>query len=504
MHKNGTTCFFSLFIYCTLSLTGQGAIQAQPTPAQAFSLAQAVKTALINNIDIQVEREKVRLQTTTFNWEAAQFDPTLSLELHSNRTIRSSRSLIETGPSGTNRIIQESQRFNTGIQQRFRTGGSADLNFRQFRSSASFQSVNPTFNGDLVFSFTQPLLKDFGSEMTEGPLRLANTNIAISQAVFESEISRLIRNVSNAYWDLVFQIENLQVQQQTLESTKQLLISGQTKVDLGLLPPIEILVAKAAVASREEAVFIAKKGVEDTEDELRILLNLPEQNMTSPPPIQPTDRPQEKARNTEASLLLRTALTERPEIAENHLLLQNQRLSTKIAKNRLSPSLDFIGSLGLSGLGKDFPDETEQLTSGSFNQWEAGLILSFPIGNHAARADLQREHIKLKQAMFDQKKRIQEITRETKEGLRRVKTDLQRIKATKRAQLLAKEKLSAGNERFKLGLLSSHDLLEFQDDLADAKGNALKATIDYNKSLANLSHVTGTLGEKYQIETISR
>ncbi|MEC4678834.1 MAG: hypothetical protein VST69_08795, partial [Nitrospirota bacterium] len=108
MYKNGKTCFFSFFIYCTLSLTGQYAIQAQPTPPQAFSLAQAVKTALINNIDIQVEREKVRLQTTTFNWEAAQFDPTLSLELHSNRTVRSSRSLIETGPSGTNRIIQES------------------------------------------------------------------------------------------------------------------------------------------------------------------------------------------------------------------------------------------------------------------------------------------------------------------------------------------------------------------------------------------------------------
>ncbi len=483
---------------------GRDPVRAQSIPAQAFSLAQAVKMALINNIDIQVERENIRLQTTTFSREAAQFDPTLSFELYSNRSIRSSSSLIETGPSGTTRIIQENQRFEAGIQQRFRTGGSADLNFRQFRSSASFQSVNPTLNGDLVFSFTQPLLKDFGSEITEGPLRLANTNIAISQATFEAQVTRLILNVSTTYWDLVFQIKNLQVQQQTLASAKQLLISGQAKVALGLLPPIEILVAEAAVASREEAVFIAEKGVEDIEDVFRILLDLPEQHRVSPPPIQPTDRPQEQAQNADASVLLRTALTERPEIAENQLLLQNQRLSRTIAKNRLSPSLDLVGSLGLSGLGKDFPDETEQLTSGSFNRWEAGLVLSFPIGNRSARADLQREQIKLKQAMFDQKKRIQEITRETKEGLRRVKTDLQRIKATKRAQLLAKEKLSAGNERFKLGLLSSHDLLEFQDDLADAKGRALKAIIDYNKSLANLSHVTGTLGKKYQIETVSR
>lgn len=504
MDKIRKICFF-FFAVCSMLLFGSlNSVRAQTTVPHLLSLAQAVKTAIINNIDIQVERENVRLQGTSFDWEAAQFDPTLSFGLHTNRTVRSSSSLIETGPSGTNRIIQENQRFNAGINQLFRSGGVADLRFRQFRSKASYQSVNPSFSGDLVFSFTQPLLKNFGTEVTEGPLRLANTNIAISQAVFEAGLSRLILDVSNAYWDLVFKIKNRKVQQQTLESAKQLLASGQVKVELGLLPPIEILVSEAAVASREEAVFIARKGVEDTEDTLRLLLDLPEQSMISPPPIQPTDRPQEQAQRITASTLLQTAMTERPEILENQLLLQNQRLAAKIAKNRLSPSLDLVGSLGLNGLGKDFPDETEQLTSGSFNQWEAGLVLSFPIGNHMARANLQREHIKLKQALFDQKKRIQQITLETKEGLRRVQTDLKRIKATKRAQHLAKEKLSAGNARFKLGLLSSHDLLAFQDDLADAKSNALKALIDYNKSLANLNHVTGTLGKKYRIETISR
>ena len=55
-----------------------------------------------------------------------------------------------------------------------------------------------------------------------------------------------------------------------------------------------------------------------------------------------------------------------------------------------------------------------------------------------------------------------------------------------------------------LGLISSHNLLEFQDDLANAQGNEFKAVIDYNKSLANLSHVAGTLHQQYQIETVSR
>lgn len=496
-------CFFSFIILSILVLNRAATSHAQPAPPLTLSLAQAVKTALKNNIDIQVERENIRLQSTFFDGEAAQFDPSLSFDLHADRTTRSSSSLIETGPSGTNRIIQENQRFNAGINRLFRSGGKADLRFQQFRSKASFQAVNPTLNGDIILSFSQPLLKDFGAEVTEGPMRIANTNIAISQAAFVSRVNQLILEVSEAYWDLVFQIKNREVKHQTLSSAKQLLDSSRAKVEMGLLPPIEILVSEAGVASREEAVFIAEKGLDDTEDRLRMLLDLPGQTMVAPRPIRPTDHPKEAPRPFEAEALLASAMTARPEIEALQLQLRNQRLSEKIAKNRLFPSLEFVGSLGLNGLGKDFPDEADQIESGSFNQWEAGLVLSFPIGNQAARSELQREHIKRKQAMFDQKKLIQQITLETKEGLRRVKTDLQRIKATRRARELAKEQLAAGNERFKLGLLSSHDLLEFQDDLADTKGNEIKAIIDYNKSLANLDYVSGALAKKYQIETIS-
>ncbi|MFQ5589428.1 MAG: TolC family protein, partial [Nitrospiria bacterium] len=342
-----------------------------------------------------------------------------------------------------------------------------------------------------------------GREVTEGPLRIANTDIAITRSAFEAQVSTLILNVSQAYWDLVFQIKNLAVQRQTLESSRQLLAAIRTKVELGLLSPLEILVAQASVAAREEAVFIARKGVFDTEDQLRLLLNLPEQALFDPPAIQPTDPPTDQMQAFKAEGLLEAALQKRPELAQNRLLFQNQSLSAKIAKDKLSPSLDLVGRLGVNGLGRDFSDETEQLGQGSFHQWEAGLVLTFPLGNQAARADVQREKINIRQTLLKREMIIQQITLETKEGLRRVQTDFQRIKATRRARLLAEEKLAAGHERFELGLISSQDLLEFQDDLAKAKGSELKAVIDYNKSLVNLEDVSGALLARHQIETFS-
>lgn len=495
--------FFLLGVLSLFVFHAERGLNAQTPQPLSLSLSNAVKTAIKNNVGLQVEKENIALQSSTFSWEEAQFDPRLSFDLRADRTIRSSTSLIETGPSGTNRIVLENQRLNVGMNQRLRSGGDLDFGFRQKRSSASFQQVNPTLSGNLVLSFSQPLLQGRGQEVTEAPIRIAKTDIEISQAVFESQISKLVLEVSNAYWNLVFQLKKLEVQQQTLASAKQLLASSRIKVDLGVFSPIEILVAEAGVASREEAVFIAKKGVGDTEDQLRVLLDLSELSKFNPPAIHPTDQPLELEQQIESSHLIELALTRRLEIRQNQLRLQNHALASKMAKNKLSPSLDFVGKLGLSGLGKDFSDEADQLDSGTFNQWEAGFVFSFPLGNHAARADLQREKTRMRQTLLQRKKVIQQVTLETKEGLRRVRTNFQRIRATQRARKLAEEKLSAGNERFTLGLISSQDLLVFQDDLADARGNELKAIIDYNKSLVNLEHVTGKLLDRYQIKTLS-
>lgn len=490
----------SLAVFLLFLRSGAPILQAAAPSLIKLSLAEAIEIAFMNNVDIRVEQENVRRNRLSLLLEESQFDPSLRLDSRADRTVRSSTSGIETGPSGTNRIVQENQRINAGLNQRFRWGGDYDLNIGQFRSKASFQTLNPTISGNLLFSFTQPLLQGFGREITQMPIRIAQVDIAISEVAFQSLVATVLLEVANAYWDLVFQLKNQDVQRQTHQSAERLLASVRAKVESGLLAPIEILVAEAGVASLEESVVIAEKGVQDTEDRLRLLLNLPELSMVAPPSIQPTDRPVQTKKPMDESNLLKWAVDQRPEVKENRLLLQNRSRAIRIAEDRLSPSLDLVGNIGLNGLGGDFTDEIDQLTSGSFHQWEAGLVLSFPLGNREARTNLRIEKTEMKKAELAQEKIVQEITQETKEGVRRVRTDFQRIKTTRRARLLAEEKLNAGNERFHLGLISSQDLLEFQDDLADAKAKELKALTDYNKSLVNLDKVTGTLLNRFRIE----
>lgn len=493
-----------VMLSCTLllSLSRTTSLRAAEELPRAFSLAEAIGLALENNVDLKVERENIRLQESAVLFEQGQFDPTLHLDARVDKTVRGSTSIIETGFLGANRLAQENQQLSLGMKQRFGWGGDYDLTFSQTRSSATLQRVNPTFRGEPLLTFTQPLLRGFGREVTQGALRIAQTQLQISQSVFRSQLMAIILEISDVYWDLVFQRENLKVQQQSLRAAEQLLELNRNKVELGLLAPIEILVAEAGVASRVEGVVVAEKGIQDLEDQLRRLLNLPEQATSGPPSLLPTETPTDTRKEFDETTLLAIALRERPEIEQSEMELKNRALSIRIAENQLSPSLDFVGSLGRNGIGRSYATEFDQIESGDFYRWEAGVVLSFPLGNRSARANVQRQKSEWNRAALSKERAIQQLTLETKEGLRRVETDYRRIESNRRARILAERQLSAGNERAALGLLSSQNLLEFQTALADAQGREIRAIADYNKSLINLDRVTGLLLNRFNIETI--
>ncbi|HSG05361.1 MAG TPA: TolC family protein, partial [Nitrospiria bacterium] len=76
------------------------------------------------------------------------------------------------------------------------------------------------------------------------------------------------------------------------------------------------------------------------------------------------------------------------------------------------------------------------------------------------------------------------------------RTDSRRIEITRKARELAEKKLETETERLRLGLTTTHQVLEFQKDLAEARSRELRAVTDLNKSDANLSRVKGTLLEE--------
>ncbi|MBI4382632.1 MAG: TolC family protein, partial [Nitrospinae bacterium] len=69
---------------------------------------------------------------------------------------------------------------------------------------------------------------------------------------------------------------------------------------------------------------------------------------------------------------------------------------------------------------------------------------------------------------------------------------------------LAEEKLKAEEKKFKVGLSTSFNVLQFQEDLAKEQSNQIKAVIDYNKTLIKLRQAMSNTLERHNIQLSTR
>ena len=142
---------------------------------------------------------------------------------------------------------------------------------------------------------------------------------------------------------------------------------------------------------------------------------------------------------------------------------------------------------------------TIRLMSGDFYNYGGGVVLSYPLGNRAAQSQFSRRQLEQRNAEASLQSVRQQVIVGVREAVRRVQTDFKRIETTRSARILAEKQLQAEQERFRVGLSTTIFVLQFQRDLAVARANELRAIVDYNKSLSNLSRNKATTLEKYQI-----
>ena len=80
-----------------------------------------------------------------------------------------------------------------------------------------------------------------------------------------------------------------------------------------------------------------------------------------------------------------------------------------------------------------------------------------------------------------------------------VATNVRRLRATHLATELAEQNLSDQQRRLDVGIATTKDILDFQDQLTTARGNEVQAQTDYNVSLAELARSQGTLLDQYSV-----
>ncbi|MFO7980340.1 MAG: TolC family protein [Candidatus Aminicenantes bacterium] len=478
----------------------------------SLSLKECILKTVHNNLGLAVERITPQIADANVKYANEKFIPTLSMDYSKQDSNSASYSFLDASET----VSTLSNNYSTQITQIIPTGGNFSLSLNGYMSDTSrrFQTINPRYGTTLRFSFSQPLLKDFGYQISRRNIIIAKNNSYISDENFRRSLEETIYQAVNAYWNLFYSIENLKVRQQSLRLAQELLEKNKAEIDAGTLPPIEILTAQADVATREADILEAQAMVKNNEDLLKTIINLNKELPNSALiVIDPTDSPSVQKEDHRLEKALQLAMENRPELQATRIELENMEFNLRYARNQLSPDLRFEGSYWSPGVsGNQILYENGNALTGniigtipgggvdalkdSFNfkykNWSVALTLSYPLSNIFSRGFVTQAKLNREQTELKLKDQEQQIFLEVKTAVRAVQTNYQRVQAYKAARELAQKKLEAEEEKFKVGLSTNYFILQYQRDLADAQIMELRAMVDYNISLANLYRVQGT------------
>ncbi len=475
-----------------------------------LALRGAVALALKNNLDIAIAGYNPKITAEDISIAKAVFDPTFSLTLDANRTITPTSTSLQAGAvDKITKLDNENRDVNTSLVQKLPFGGSYTLSMTNNRLDTNLPfaqpgppnfGINPSYKSFLNLSITQDLLKNFGFDVNTAPIKIARNNQAISVTQFRQQANQVINNVHNNYWNLVFAIENLEVQKRSLRLARELEDLNKARVRAGVAAPVEVTQAEAQAAAQVQFVILAEKAIKDAEDQLKLIINFPDGERIWARTILPADTLPFAVAPVNADASIQEALEKRPEYAAQKLTLQNTDLNLRVARNQLLPSLQLQGNVGLNGLNGSAGGDLDRLTSGDFTQWSAALVLTYPLGNRSARSAFIQAKLSHDQAGTSLLNLKRQIISQVREAVRRIEADVRRVEATRAARVLAEEQLRVEQKRLEAGVTTTFNVLSFQRDLAIAQVSEIQAIATYNQDLANLELQKGTILETNHLE----
>lgn len=443
-----------------------------------ITMRECIEKAVTNNLDVKLSKLDIASQNENIIKRESVYDPSLNFSVAHKEDNYSASSSV------ANSLI-------SSLTKKINSGATFDFQNSLTKNEAATSS-NKNYLSEISIKVTQPLLKNYGKEINNIFIKIENNNKNITLQDFRNKLSSIISEIQNLYWDMVYYRELFEVKKQSMQLSINLLEDNKKKVELGTLAPYEIIQAEAGVASQTEDMIISENNIKNIEDQILHKLNLIDAEQYKNSELEPSDIPEYKPVVPEFEESYKSAVLYRPDYLSLKTEIENNNLKLKYYENQNKPSIDLSGSFSLNG----YSDELFKSYSGinfSDNKWNIGASVNIPIGGRSSESDLSKEKIEKSKLLIKMKKLENTITTEIKTKLRNISALISRIEAAKKTVELAKANLNNEQKKFELNQTTSHELLQFQKELEDAKTKEIKSIIDYRKAVIDYDVSSGKI-----------
>jgi outer membrane protein len=483
-----------------LALSSVRADDTTTNQIKSLTLRECVGRALENNLEIKSQRINPSIGTWGVVNAQGVYDPVLSGGINNQSTTTWLSSSDAAGlalPPGTERT--KSWLANADLSGKLPSGATYDFSAAGDHSYGnSFSNSFDEFSGDAGVTLTQPLLRNFGFGVNAALIRIARESKTVAVQNFIQFVMTTISNVANAYYELVYAIENYKAAVENRELARELLNQNRIQERVGTMSPLDVIQAEAGVAESEESVITTARAIKDNENTLKRLIC---QRVTEFRGVSmvPVDYPVVQMIALDVDESTRRALETRADYQSAIHTLESQNINVQFNHNQLWPEVNLTGTYNLNGLGHNFDSFSDNLASTRSPFWNVGVVVSVPLGNRQARANYHIAKLDADQALLSLKSLEQDIVVAVDNAVGHVETNLKSVEAARAATRLAQESLDAEKKKLQAGTSTTFLVLQAQTQLATARVAQIRAEADYYESLVALDLAEGTILRKNDI-----
>lgn len=492
------------------------------TAQRPLSLAEAIELALGNGKDVTVSRQSRRIAEFDLRAARGAYDPRIAGQTYFDSTKVPNVSIFSTNQSTTNKSLLGNAAIQ-GLVGPFGTSYSTGLTSQRVTTNNPIALLSPQSNTNLNFSLVQPLFRGRGLDQAKRGIEIAKSNVALTDAQVRQRSIETVTNVQRAYWDLVFTLRNLQVQNDGLRDAKRQLEHLRRLVAEGQLAPNDVLAGETQVALLEQAVFEATEIVGRAENGLKNMIARNKDDRIWSESLVPTEA---AARTAPAPVLeasVSEALTNRPELAIVAEQKNINAVERRFYKDQTLPQIDLTASYTSAGIGgianpgfdSPFPSPCQSnpsspsciqqlallngLTGSSFaDVWagrypsfRVGVTFNFSLGRKTAEAQLGKVKVQEEQIQTQQEQIEQFIVTDVRNALQALKTSEAKLAAARVARENSEKQYESEERKLDAGQSDVYRVLERQTALLNARSTELRAQTELNKAIAEYQRATG-------------
>ena len=495
-------------------------------PKVSLTLDDAVKLALDKNLDIAVQRLNPQVSDLSVASARSVYLPTLNSTLSTQGQTALPTSQINLGTNNA-APVTDTLTFNGGLNQNLQLGGgNLQVSLNNFRqtSTSNLINYNPAYNASWSAVYTQPLLRNFRTDVNRQQIQIAKLNRDVSDVQLKATITNTVSNVRNAYWDYVFAVQSVDVAKQSLDLANKQVEDNQTRVQVGTMAPINVVQAQAQSASALQNLVVAQANMRTGELALKRLIVNGTEDPNWNATLDPVDRPEFRPEEIDVDAAIRRALSERTDILTAQKDVQMNDVTLKYLNDQLKPQADLVATYNLQGIGGDLyqransgilgsqativpgsiGDAYTSLFRNSYPRWVVQANIGIPLGFSTQQANVARARVQLNQVQAQLKQIELQVATELTNQAITIRSNAERVQAAQAARELAQRQLDAENSKFAVGMSTNYFVITAQNQLATAQSNELQAILNYRKSLVDFDRLQQTTLQSQNITLVGR